>query len=154
MKRILLIASALSLATSLALAAPIKIGIIETLSGPQASSGQAYRTAVRYGIDQINAAGGWNGSPIQVLEYDNQGGPSGAADKLKAAEADGVQINGRQERHNRSRLPKMNYTKPAGQNTLLIQRCFNLLIQHMVHDVSQHLAWHPRLTSANYPYGH
>lgn len=73
-------------------AAPVKIGLVETLSGPQASSGQAYRTAVRYAIDQINAAGGWNGEPVQLLEYDNQGGPAGAADKLKAAAADGVQI--------------------------------------------------------------
>lgn len=73
-------------------AAPVKIGLVETLSGPQASSGQAYRTAVRYVVDQINAAGGWNGEPVQLLEYDNQGGPAGAADKLKAAAADGVQI--------------------------------------------------------------
>ncbi|HEY4079412.1 MAG TPA: branched-chain amino acid ABC transporter substrate-binding protein [Burkholderiaceae bacterium] len=88
----LLTASALTLATSVALAAPLKIGIIETMSGPQAATGQAYRTAVRYGVDQINAAGGWDGTQIQVVEYDNQGGPAGAADKLKAAEADGVQI--------------------------------------------------------------
>jgi hypothetical protein len=66
--------------------------VLETLSGPQASSGQAYRAAVRYAIDQINAAGGWNGEPVQLLEYDNQGGPAGAADKLKAAIADGVQM--------------------------------------------------------------
>ena len=73
-------------------AAPVKIGVLETLSGPQASSGQAYRAAVRYAIDQINAAGGWNGEPVQLLEYDNQGGPTGAADKLKAAAADGVHL--------------------------------------------------------------
>ncbi|OZI18253.1 MULTISPECIES: branched-chain amino acid ABC transporter substrate-binding protein [Bordetella] len=73
-------------------AAPVKIGLVETLSGPQASSGQAYRTAVRYVVDEINAAGGWNGEPVQLLEYDNQGGPAGAADKLRAAAADGVQI--------------------------------------------------------------
>lgn len=75
-----------------ACAAPLKVGLVETLSGPQASSGQAYRSAVRYGVDQINAAGGWNGEPVQLVEYDNQGGPAGAADKLKAAAADGVQI--------------------------------------------------------------
>ena len=73
-------------------AAPVKIGVVETLSGPQASSGQAYRAAVRYAIDKLNAAGGWNGEPVQLLEYDNQGGPAGASDKLKAAIADGVQI--------------------------------------------------------------
>ena len=73
-------------------AAPVKIGMVETLSGPQASSGQAYRAGVRYAIDKLNAAGGWNGEPVQLLEYDNQGGPSGASDKIKAAISDGVQI--------------------------------------------------------------
>ena len=73
-------------------AAPVKIAILETLSGPQASSGQAFRAGVRFAIDRMNAAGGWNGEPVQVLEYDNQGGPAGASDKLKAAIADGVHI--------------------------------------------------------------
>jgi len=77
---------------SAAAAAPVKIGVLETLSGPQASSGQAYRSAVRYAVDRINADGGWNGEPVQLLEYDNQGGPAGAADKLKAAAADGVHL--------------------------------------------------------------
>ncbi len=84
--------AALCLGTSMALAAPVKIGIIETLSGSQASSGQAYRTAVRFVVDNMNASGGWNGEKVQLLEYDNQGGPAGAADKLKAAISDGVQI--------------------------------------------------------------
>jgi branched-chain amino acid transport system substrate-binding protein len=80
------------LSVGVAVAAPIKVGIIETLSGPNASTGQTYRAAARYAIDKINAAGGWNGEQIQVLDYDNQGGPAGAADKLKAAIADGVQM--------------------------------------------------------------
>ena len=85
--------SAIALAAGMATAAPaLKIGVIETLSGPQAATGMAYRAAVRYGVEQINAAGGWNGSPVQLVEYDNQGGPAGAADKLKAAAAEGVQI--------------------------------------------------------------
>lgn len=88
----LVLAPALSVASTFALAAPVKIGLIETLSGPQASSGQAYRTAARYAIERMNAAGGWNGEPVQFVEYDNQGGPTGAADKLKAAIADGVHI--------------------------------------------------------------
>ncbi|MFZ5551432.1 MAG: branched-chain amino acid ABC transporter substrate-binding protein [Pseudomonadota bacterium] len=73
-------------------AAPVKIGLLETLSGPQASTGQSFRNGVRYAVDKLNAAGGWNGQPVQLLEYDNQGGPAGASDKLKAAIADGVQI--------------------------------------------------------------
>jgi branched-chain amino acid transport system substrate-binding protein len=80
------------LVSAAASAAPVKIGVLETLSGPQASSGQAYRSAVRYAIEQINAAGGWNGEPVQLLEYDNQGGPTGAADKLRTAAADGVHM--------------------------------------------------------------
>ena len=86
------VCAVLCLVSSLAAAAPLKIGLIETLSGPQASSGLSYRAGVRYGVDKINAAGGWNGEPVQLIEYDNQGGPTGAADKLKAAIADGVQI--------------------------------------------------------------
>jgi len=84
--------AAACLASGLAAAEPVKIGLVETLSGPNAASGLMYRQSVRYGIDKINAAGGWNGQPVQLLEYDNQGGPAGAADKLKAAIADGVQI--------------------------------------------------------------
>ncbi len=75
-----------------AMADPVKIGLIETLSGPQAASGLSYRAAARYAIDRVNAEGGWNGQPVQLLEYDNQGGPGGAADKLKAAVADGVHL--------------------------------------------------------------
>jgi branched-chain amino acid transport system substrate-binding protein len=73
-------------------AAPLKIAVVETLSGPQASTGQAFRAGVRYAIDRMNATGGWNGEPVQLVEYDNQGGPAGASDKLKAAISDGVQI--------------------------------------------------------------
>lgn len=79
-------------AASAASAAPVKIGVIETLSGPQAASGLLYRTAVRYSVERMNAEGGWNGQPVEVMDYDNQGGPAGASDKLKAAIADGVQI--------------------------------------------------------------
>src|SRR3982751_2668282 len=82
----------LALLATAAQAAPVKIAVLETLSGPQASTGQAYRAAVRYAVDKLNASGGWNGQPVQLLEYDNQGGPAGASDKLKAAIADGVQI--------------------------------------------------------------
>ncbi|EON18801.1 extracellular ligand-binding receptor [Cupriavidus sp. GA3-3] len=88
----MLAAAAFSLLAGAAVAAPVKIALVETLSGPQASTGLMFRAATRYGIDKINAAGGWNGEPLQLLEYDNQGGPAGAADKLKAAIADGAQI--------------------------------------------------------------
>lgn len=90
--RPLLAAAALSLLAGTASAAPVKIALVETLSGPQASTGLMFRAAARFAIDRLNAAGGWNGEPLQLVEYDNQGGPAGAADKLKAAVADGAQI--------------------------------------------------------------
>lgn len=90
--RAVALAAALVASHGLVQAAPLKIGVLETLSGPQASTGQTFRAAVRYAVDKINAGGGYNGEPVQLLEYDNQGGPAGASDKLKAAIADGVQI--------------------------------------------------------------
>ncbi|MBI5602407.1 MAG: branched-chain amino acid ABC transporter substrate-binding protein [Deltaproteobacteria bacterium] len=75
-----------------ALGAPLKVGIVETLSGPQASTGLKCLAAVKYVLNAFNAAGGWGGAPVQLLEYDSQGNPAGAADKVKAAIADGVQI--------------------------------------------------------------
>ena len=73
-------------------AAPLKVALVETLSGPQASTGLMYRAAAKYQFDRINEADGWNGEAIQVAEYDNQGGPAGASDKVKAAIADGARI--------------------------------------------------------------
>ncbi|MCW4113433.1 branched-chain amino acid ABC transporter substrate-binding protein [Aurantimonas sp. MSK8Z-1] len=84
-------ASAVALAAP-AQAEPLKIGIIESLSGAQTSTGRLYANAVEYGVDQINKAGGFNGEPVQVTEYDNAGGAPEAADKFRQAVADGVDI--------------------------------------------------------------
>lgn len=81
-----------SFSMAAAYAAPLKIAIVETLSGPQASTGLLYRTAINYGLDKVNAAGGWNGEDIEIVEYDNQGGPAGASDKVKTAIAEGADI--------------------------------------------------------------
>lgn len=79
-------------AVNAAQAEPLKIAIVETLSGPQASTGLLYRTAINYELAKINAAGGWNGTEIKIVEYDNQGGPAGASDKVKSAIAEGADI--------------------------------------------------------------
>jgi branched-chain amino acid transport system substrate-binding protein len=93
MKRKIISAAALSCSLlGVATAAPLKLAVIESLSGPQASTGLLLATAVKYQVEQINAAGGWNGEPLVVAEYDNQGGPAGASAKLKAAVDDGAQI--------------------------------------------------------------
>ncbi|SMF76137.1 amino acid/amide ABC transporter substrate-binding protein, HAAT family [Tistlia consotensis] len=71
---------------------PLKIGIIESLSGAQTSTGRLFAAGVQYGVKDINAKGGFNGEPVEVVEYDNAGGSTGAADKFKQAVADGVNI--------------------------------------------------------------
>ncbi|MBB4003605.1 branched-chain amino acid ABC transporter substrate-binding protein [Aurantimonas endophytica] len=73
-------------------AEPLKIGIIESLSGAQTSTGRLYANAVKYQVDRINEAGGFNGEPITVTEYDNAGGAPDAANKFRQAVADGVDI--------------------------------------------------------------
>ena len=84
--------SAVALVASGAVAEPLKIGIIESLSGAQTSTGRLYANAVAYGVDQINAAGGFNGEPVIVTEYDNAGGATDAANKFREAVDDGVDI--------------------------------------------------------------
>ncbi len=77
--------------THTATAEPVKIALIETLSGGQAVTGKLFQSAVKYGLEKLAADKAWPDG-IQLLEYDNQGGPSEAADKLKAAINDGAQI--------------------------------------------------------------
>jgi branched-chain amino acid transport system substrate-binding protein len=79
------------LASGPAQAEPVKIAIIETLSGGQAAVGKMFLTAINYGLIKLNAEKAWPDG-IKVLEYDNQGGPSEAADKVKAAINDGAHI--------------------------------------------------------------
>ncbi len=70
----------------------LKIALVEMLSGPNAATGSVYVSAAKYEIDKLNEAGGYNGKPIVLLTYDNQGTPAGAADKVTAAINDGARI--------------------------------------------------------------
>jgi len=74
-----------------ACAEPVKIALIESLSGGQAVTGKLFQSAVKYGLLRLEQEKVWPDG-IQFLEYDNQGGPSEAADKLKAAINDGAQL--------------------------------------------------------------
>lgn len=73
-------------------AEPLRVAIIESLSGAQTSTGRPYATATHYVIDKVNAAGGFNGEKIVVTEYDNGGNTAGASAKFKQAVADGVHV--------------------------------------------------------------
>ncbi len=70
----------------------LKIAVIESLSGPGSTTSRLFAVATRYWVDDVNARGGWNGSPIEYLEYDSQGSTSVAAEKAGAAIQDGAHI--------------------------------------------------------------
>ena len=59
--------------------APIKIGVIEPLSGPVAASGNYVRMGAEIARDWINARGGVNGRKIELLIEDNKSDPKEAA---------------------------------------------------------------------------
>jgi branched-chain amino acid transport system substrate-binding protein len=92
LKTTVIAAAGLCLITGDARAEALKIGVIESLSGAQTSTGRLFVTAANYIINQINEDGGFNGAPIEVLEYDNAGGATGASDRFRQAAADGVHI--------------------------------------------------------------
>ena len=66
-------------------AEPIKIGVIEPLTGPVAAAGIAVKSGAVIAKDEINAAGGINGRPIELIVEDSANDPataSSAANKL------------------------------------------------------------------------
>jgi branched-chain amino acid transport system substrate-binding protein len=74
LSRSLLLAVSLSLPLSASAAAPepIKIGAYASLTGKEAAWGQSYEKGTRLAVDEINAAGGILGRPVQLIVEDNQ----------------------------------------------------------------------------------
>jgi branched-chain amino acid transport system substrate-binding protein len=78
--------------TPLPAAAQLKVAVIENLSGPGSATNRLFAVGMKTGLTMVNQAGGWKGQPIEYLEYDSQGSSSVAADKVRAAIADGAHI--------------------------------------------------------------
>ncbi|WP_349369079.1 ABC transporter substrate-binding protein [Salinarimonas sp.] len=79
------IAAALA-ATTLAAAVPaqaVEIGVVNSLSGNFATFGERYRTGMELALEEINAAGGVNGEPLELVWQDDR---SEAQSALAAAE--------------------------------------------------------------------
>ena len=85
-------ASASAAAAAAALTgSPIKIGLMSTLSGPQASSGNQGAVVAPAWADWINANGGINGHPVQIFSEDDGGDPAKAqAAEKKLVDTDNV----------------------------------------------------------------
>ena len=72
---------------------PIKIGALLPLTGPSAASGQDMRNAYELAKEQINAAGGINGQPIEVIYEDDRNDPATAVASFeKLVNSDKVEV--------------------------------------------------------------
>ena len=82
-----------------AASAPIKIAMIESLSGPFANTGEAVFRNLSWAVERVNARGGVKlGSapsghrPMEMLRYDSKGQTEEALSALKSAIDDGAQF--------------------------------------------------------------
>ncbi len=88
-----LVALAATLTLSLALAQPVTIGVLSPLTGGSAGTGQAQRAGFELALEEINAAGGVLGEPLQIVIEDTQANPAvGLAAFEKLMTEDGVEF--------------------------------------------------------------
>src|ERR1700684_1500138 len=68
---------------------PILMGYLPALTGPSSSTGIGINRGVQLAVDEITAAGGIDGRPIELIVRDTQSDPTkavnGAAELAKAA---------------------------------------------------------------------
>lgn len=62
-------------ASALAAEEPIKVGLVAALSGQSAKSGEALTRGLTVAINEINAAGGVKGRPLQLVRRDDESNP-------------------------------------------------------------------------------
>ena len=76
--------------------APVKLAMIESLSGPFANTGEAVVRNIVWAIERVNARGGvktvQGQRPLELLRYDSKGQNEEALSALRAAIDDGVQV--------------------------------------------------------------
>ncbi len=76
--------------------APVRIALIETLSGPLANGGEAAFRNLVWATERVNARGGIKLPdglrPLQMVRYDNKGQSEEALAALRAAIDDGIRI--------------------------------------------------------------
>lgn len=56
----------------------ISIGLYGTITGPNALAGEMMEKGGRLAVEEINAAGGINGQPLELIVYDDKSTPEGA----------------------------------------------------------------------------
>lgn len=71
---------------------PLKIALIDPLTGPLASNGKIYEAVMKYAVGRLNSAGGFNGEPIELIVLDDAGNASVTSDRFREAASKGAQI--------------------------------------------------------------
>ncbi len=69
---------------------PVRIGLIAPLSGPSSDFGLPVLHGARMAVDEINAAGGYLGRPIELVVHDDKGVPDAGLAASQAMVASGV----------------------------------------------------------------
>ena len=95
-RTVMLAGAAAGLAPVLARAAdkpPIKIGSCWPLSGFQRPNGEMYKCAVEMAVEDVNAAGGVNGSLLAIVGDDDQGLANEAVLLFRRHAADGIAVH-------------------------------------------------------------
>lgn len=92
----------------------IKIGLIASLSGPSAKSGEAITRGLTIAIDEINASGGLLGKQVELIRRDDENNPTKglvAARELVQREGVAVLFGGLQTPVSLAIVPYMNQSK-------------------------------------------
>lgn len=91
-----LLAIASALMPAHAQAQPVRLALIESLSGPFANTGESVWRNLAWGIERINERGGvsWGGEkrPLRLDRYDNKGQVEESLAALRAAIDDGARV--------------------------------------------------------------
>jgi len=72
--------------------APIKIGVVTTLTGERALTGQYTKNGVLMAIDEINKQGGVNGSKLEAVFEDDNGSDAGAVNAFNKLASSNVAV--------------------------------------------------------------
>jgi branched-chain amino acid transport system substrate-binding protein len=72
---------------------PIKIGVILPLSGFLKPNGEMYRTGIEMAVEEVNKAGGINGSKISIVLNDDQAAPNESILLFRRHVSEGVVAN-------------------------------------------------------------
>ena len=75
-----------------AAAEPIRIGALLILSGEGSSWGLAEQNGITMAVERINAEGGINGRPLEIVFQDDRGDPTAALSGFRNLESQGINV--------------------------------------------------------------